>query len=60
MDNDTDKIILALTNKNILLEQTLRDMKRYLEAGPIRTRDDRDFCILKINLALDDSKPIKL
>jgi hypothetical protein len=56
----SEKIILALTNKNIVLENTLRDIKRYLEAGAIKTKDDREFCILKIDLALDDEKPIKI
>jgi len=60
MDKDSEKIIHALTVQNIAMANVLRDIKRYLEAGAIKTKDDRDYCILKIDLALDEEKPIKL
>jgi len=60
MDRTTEKIIIGLGKEVTDMSAVLRDIKRYLEAGAIKTKNDRDFCIKKINDVLPEDEFEKL
>ncbi len=42
--------------KIVVLLKAVRDMKRYLEAGPIYTWEDREWCISELDKAIAEAE----
>jgi hypothetical protein len=55
---ELEKAVRNLTKSESEKIKVLLDLRRYLLRGAIQSKDDRNFCIDKINSVLDESDNI--